>query len=410
MRRENVPGELRLEVDLRDLRRQRGPRQEGLEVDVDGAARVPARVAGIEEDLALDIGDLGAAEVAVAHVRPRGITHLRSLQMEPGGREVVQGAGMVEMQMRDDHVLDLGRVDAEARQPLGRAAGELGSPDAARLFRSAVRFLPVEPGVDEQVKALEEIASTLGTRRLIVRTADIGGDKPVSWLDMPHEQNPFLGVRGIRHSFQHEDMFRHQLEAIYRVALAQVEESGETGLHIMFPMIAKVSEWLKAKEIAEQVRALVGAPQLPLGIMVEVPSAALLAGHFAKEVDFFSIGSNDLTQYTLAMDRLHPDLAAEADGFNPALLQLISMTVQAAEANGKWVGVCGNMAADPNLAAILVGLGVNEISVSPANVPALKMLIRSVSYQRLRDKAHKALSLGCASEIRALYSDRSDLT
>ncbi|MES9912073.1 MAG: phosphoenolpyruvate--protein phosphotransferase [Candidatus Sedimenticola sp. 4PFRAG1] len=260
-----------------------------------------------------------------------------------------------------------------------------------------------EPSVDEQVEALQQIADTLGSRQLVVRTADIGGDKPVSWLDMPHEENPFLGVRGIRHSFHHEGMFRHQLEAIYRVALGQQESGIESGIHIMFPMIAKLSEWRKARDIAEEIRTGLGAPKLPLGIMVEVPSAALLAHHFAKEADFFSIGSNDLTQYTLAMDRLHPDLASEADSFSPALLSLISMTVEAAEAKGKWVGVCGNMAADPILASILLGLGVREISVSPANVPALKLLIRSANYQQLRDRAQQALTMGSAAEIKQLY-------
>jgi len=268
----------------------------------------------------------------------------------------------------------------------------------------------VEPTIDEQVTALQAIVTTLGSRQLVVRTADIGGDKPVSWLDMPHEDNPFLGVRGIRHSFRHEGMFRHQLEAIYRVALWQFQNGSESGIHIMFPMISRISEWRKAREIAEQVRNEVGAPKLPLGIMVEVPSTALLAEHFAKEVDFFSIGSNDLTQYTLAMDRLHPDLAGEADSFSPALLKLISMTVQAADANGKWVGVCGNMAADPDLACILLGLGVKEISVSPANIPALKLLIRSVSYKKLRDKARKALTLESSAELRKLYKNRADLT
>ena len=268
----------------------------------------------------------------------------------------------------------------------------------------------VEPTVDEQVVALQEIAAVLGARQLVVRTADIGGDKPVSWLDMPHEANPFLGVRGIRHSFRHESMFRHQLEAIYRVALWQTENGGKSGIHIMFPMIAKVSEWRKARDIAEEIRASLNAPKLPLGIMVEVPAAALLADHFAREVDFFSVGSNDLTQYTLAMDRLHPELAAEADSFSPALLRLISMTVQAAEAHGKWVGVCGNMAADPVLASILVGIGVKELSVSPANIPALKLLIRSVSHKTLQEKARQALTLGCAAEIKALYKNSADLT
>ena len=266
-----------------------------------------------------------------------------------------------------------------------------------------------EPSVIEQVNALKEIVATLGSRQLVVRTADIGGDKPVSWLDMPREDNPFLGIRGIRLSFRNEKMFRNQLEAIYRVAHWQEQKNIKSGIHVMFPMIAKLSEWQKARDIAEEIRVSLGAPKLPLGVMIEVPSAAILADHFAKEVDFFSIGSNDMTQYTLAMDRLHPELAAEADSYSPALLRLIAMTVKAAKAHGKWVGVCGNMAADPDLASILVGLGVTELSVSPANVPAVKLLVRSVSYEKLRIKAEKAISLGHSSEIRKLYRNRSDL-
>ncbi len=266
-----------------------------------------------------------------------------------------------------------------------------------------------EPCVDTQFNALKEIVESLGNKPLIIRTADIGGDKPVSWLNMPKEENPFLGVRGIRLSLRNLEMFRNQLMAIYKTALWQKQQNIQSGIHIMFPMISKLSEWQKAKEIAEDIRKELAAPQLPLGIMIEVPSAALLADHFAKEVDFFSIGSNDMTQYTLAMDRLHPELAPEADSYSPALLRLIDMTVKAAHSNGKWVGVCGNMAADADMAAILVGLGVTELSVSPANVAAVKFLIRSVSYQKLKEKAEKALLLGHSRDVHKLYENRSDL-
>ncbi|WP_243645760.1 phosphoenolpyruvate--protein phosphotransferase [Reinekea marinisedimentorum] len=267
----------------------------------------------------------------------------------------------------------------------------------------------VEPTVQEQTDALIEIVKVLGSRQLVVRTADIGGDKPVSWLSMPEEDNPFLGIRGIRLSFRNLGMFRNQLEAIYRTAMWQKEQGVESGIHIMFPMIAKVSEWRQARDMAEEIRAKLGAPKLKLGIMIEVPSAAIQADHFAPEVDFFSIGSNDMTQYVLAMDRLHPELAAEADSYNPALLRLIAMTVKAADKHGKWVGVCGNMAADPDLASILVGLGVKELSIAAANVPAVKLLIRSVSFAKLKAKAQKALTLENSEDIKELYKDRSDL-
>ena len=292
------------------------------------------------------------------------------------------------------------------------AAGILDNGgEGAGLLRTEFLFeaASVEPTVAEQMDALKAIVTSLGSRQLVVRTADIGGDKPVSWMNMAHEDNPFLGVRGIRLSFKHEDMFRRQLEAIYRTAMWQWQESGECGLHIMFPMIAKMSEWQKARDIANNVRTQLGAPVLPLGIMIEVPSAVLIADHLAKEVDFFSVGSNDLTQYTLAMDRLHPELCCEADSYHPALLRMIEMTVKAADANGKWVGVCGNMAADPNIAALLVGLGVHELSVSPANVPSVKNIIRSVSFAKLQAKAQKALSLGSSEAVMALYQNHDDL-
>ncbi|MFT5008516.1 MAG: phosphoenolpyruvate-protein phosphotransferase [Reinekea sp.] len=283
--------------------------------------------------------------------------------------------------------------------------------DGVGLLRTEFLFesSTLEPTIEEQVAALTEIVSCLGERQLVVRTADIGGDKPVSWLTMPAEENPFLGVRGIRLSFRNEAMFNNQLEAIYRVAQWQADQGISSGIHIMFPMIATLAEWRKARAMAEAIQIRLAAPILPLGIMVEVPSAALLADHFAREVDFLSIGSNDLTQYTLAMDRMHPQLASEADSYNPALLRLISMTVQAGQAHGKWVGVCGNMAADPDLACLLVGLGVSELSISPANVPAIKTLLRSVVYSKLQDKAQRALALADAADVRRLYANRTDL-
>lgn len=273
------------------------------------------------------------------------------------------------------------------------------------LFESS----PAEPTVEEQCDSLKAIVLELGSRQLIVRTADIGGDKPVSWMHIPHEDNPFLGMRGIRLSFKYEDMFRRQLEAIYKAAIWQNDTTGSTGLHIMFPMIGRMSEWNRARDIAESIRLQLNAPKLPLGIMIEVPSAVMVANHLAKEVDFFSIGSNDLTQYTLAIDRMHPDLCCEADSYHPALVKMIEMTVKAAHAHGKWVGVCGNAAASPNLATLLVGLGVDELSVSPANVAAVKNIIRAVSYTKLQEKAKKALELESSEAIMELYKINDDL-
>ena len=273
------------------------------------------------------------------------------------------------------------------------------------LFESSA----TEPPIEKQCDALKAIIKELGSRQLVVRTVDIGGDKPVSWLHMPHEDNPFLGMRGIRLSFKYEDIFKRQLEAIYQTAIWQKETTGSTGLHIMFPMIGRMSEWRKARDIAERIRLQLNAPQLPLGIMIEVPSAVMVAEHLAKEVDFFSIGSNDLTQYTLAIDRLHPDLCREADSYHPALVKMVEVTVKAAQAHGKWVGVCGNAAANPSLATLLVGLGVTELSVSPANVGAVKNIIRAVKYSKLQEKAKKALQLESSEAVMALYKTNDDL-
>ena len=269
------------------------------------------------------------------------------------------------------------------------------------LFETA----QAEPDVETQASELAKIAKAIGTQTLIVRTSDIGGDKPVSWLKQPKEDNPFLGVRGIRLSLRHPDIFKRQLEAIYRVAKAQAEELGSTGIHIMFPMISALNEFLQAKAIAETVRQDLGAPELPLGMMIEVPSAALLAAHFAKEADFFSIGTNDLTQYTMAMDRMNPDLLMPQDNYSPALLHMIAMTTNAANAAGKWVGVCGNLVAEPDFAKILIGLGVKELSVSPVNVPALKELVRSVDRSRLESLVQKALEAGTPEEVKQIIRD-----
>ncbi|MFV0436919.1 MAG: phosphoenolpyruvate--protein phosphotransferase [Desulfopila sp.] len=293
----------------------------------------------------------------------------------------------------------------DARKVLENGGEGVGLLRTEFLFESSI----AEPTVAEQCATLQAIVRELGTRQLIVRTADIGGDKPVSWLTIPHEDNPFLGMRGIRLSLKNEGMFRRQLEAIYRTAIWQLAESGATGLHIMFPMVGRMSEWLKARDIAESVRARLGAPNLPLGIMIEVPSAVMVAEHLAREVDFFSIGSNDLTQYVLAIDRLHPDLCCEADSYHPALVKMIDQTVKAARAHGKWVGVCGNAAANPNLATLLVGLGVSELSVSPANVAAVKNIIRAVHYGKLQQKAHNAMQMGSSEAVMELYKATDDI-
>jgi phosphocarrier protein FPr len=207
--------------------------------------------------------------------------------------------------------------------------------------------------------------------------------------------NPLLGERGIRLCLARKDLFRTQLRAIFRAAA--------TGpVRIMYPMIATIDELQQAKDITEEARRSVGADPVEIGMMIEVPSSAVMADVFAPEVDFFSVGTNDLTQYVLAMDRLHPQLAKQADGLHPAVLRMIEQTVRAADAAGKWVGACGGVAGDPLGVVILTGLGVRELSVSIPSIAAVKAQIRNLSLNKAQALARRALACRTASEVRAL--------
>jgi phosphoenolpyruvate-protein phosphotransferase len=284
---------------------------------------------------------------------------------------------------------------AEAEQAVALGAEAVG------LLRSEFLFLDrsAAPSEEEQFQAYRGIAKALGPQRpLIVRTLDVGGDKPLAYLPIPREANPFLGERGIRLMRDRPEILRVQARAILRAA-------AEGAVRIMFPMIATLAEVRAAKELLEEERKALGAGKIPVGIMVEVASAALLAEHFAREVDFFSIGTNDLTQYTLAMDRGHPKLAPQMDGLDPSVLRLIDMTVRAAHAQGKWVGICGGIASDAQAVPLLVGLGVDELSVSVPTVPAIKARVRRLSLAECRTLAGRALAAASAAEVRALSPD-----
>lgn len=265
------------------------------------------------------------------------------------------------------------------------------------LLRTEFLFLQRDhpPDEDEQFAAYAEMTRALNGLPLIIRTLDIGGDKEVPYLSMPAEENPFLGERGIRLCLARPKLFRTQLRAIFRAAA--------TGpVRIMYPMIATLDELAKAKAITEEVRREMDAEPVEIGIMIEVPSAVMMAAELAREVDFFSIGTNDLTQYVLAMDRLHPVLAKQADGLHPAVLRMIERTVSAAKAAGKWVGACGGIAGDPKGVAILVGLGVSELSVSIPSIAAVKAQIRGMTMDKTSALAKRALSCRNAGEVRAL--------
>jgi phosphocarrier protein FPr len=290
---------------------------------------------------------------------------------------------------------NVGNVE-EARQ-VREAGGE-----AVGLLRSEFLFLErhTAPSEDEQTAAYEAILHEVGPERLVVvRTLDVGGDKPLPYLPVGAEANPFLGERGIRLLLNRPEVFAAQVRAILRASRA-----GKVAL--MFPMISTVAEWRAARELVEMERLALGVPPLPIGIMVETASAALLADRFAREADFFSIGTNDLTQYTLAMDRTNPALAAQVDALHPSVLRLIDRTVAGAHDHGRWVGVCGAAAGDPQAVPVLVGLGVDELSAAVPLVPAVKAQVRGLSLEECRVTARLALDAADGAEVRALVAQR----
>jgi phosphoenolpyruvate-protein phosphotransferase len=276
-------------------------------------------------------------------------------------------------------------------------AVELGA-EGVGLLRTEFLFLehPTLPSEDDQAERLAEIARALGGRPLIVRTLDVGADKPLPALPMDPEDNPFLGLRGIRLSLERPDLLATQLRAILRVA-------AEHPLKVMFPMVATVAELRAALEILDEARAQTGIdPPLETGIMVEVPAAALLSRSLGRHVDFFSIGTNDLTQYTMAAERGNERVAALLAGPHPSVLRLVRETVRGAEASGRWVGVCGELAGDPSAAVLLTGLGVRELSMSPRLVAEVKAALRSVTLVDASETAERALAAEDADEARRL--------
>ncbi|WP_199507823.1 MULTISPECIES: phosphoenolpyruvate--protein phosphotransferase [unclassified Psychrobacter] len=271
--------------------------------------------------------------------------------------------------------------------------------EAIGLLRTELVFMAHASAPNEQTQEADyrHVLDTLAGRPLVVRTLDVGGDKPLPYLPVPSEENPFLGLRGIRLTLRRPELLRQQLTALLKA-------SDNRPLRIMFPMVGRLEEWRAAKAILDELLVSYPCENLQVGIMVEVPAAALLAPILAKEVDFFSIGTNDLTQYTMAIDRGHPLLSAEADGLHPSVLMLIDQTVKAAHAHGKWVGVCGELAADALAVPVLVGLGVDELSMSNTSIPLAKAQIRTLNFANCQQLVHKALACDSATAVRELVS------
>jgi phosphocarrier protein FPr/phosphocarrier protein len=289
---------------------------------------------------------------------------------------------------------NLGSI-AEAQVAVAHGAEGCG------LLRTEFLFLERDapPSEDEQLQQYQGIARALENRPLVIRTLDIGGDKPIPYLPLPAEENPALGLRGVRTSLWRPDLLRIQLRAILRVQ--PVEQC-----RVLLPMITDPAEIRAVRRMLDEVRRELGiASPVEVGAMIETPASAVIAGRIAREVDFLSIGTNDLTQYTLAMDRGHAELAHRIDGLHPAVLNLIAMTVDAANEHDKLVAVCGGLASEPAAVPILIGLGVRELSVVPTLVPQLKSLIRTVTVDACRSLAERALAMDTAEAVRALANE-----
>lgn len=304
-------------------------------------------------------------------------------------RKAAQAPGVTADGTRVEIVANVGGVvDA----PLGIRNGAEG----IGLFRTEFLYLDRKalPTEEEQIEAYRTVFEYYPEMPIVVRTLDIGGDKVIPYLDLPEELNPFLGWRGIRMIDGLEDVFLTQFRA-----LLQAGASARVDLRIMVPMVSGMAEVIAARALMEKAAAeleLEGLPcaeKVQFGIMIEVPSAALLADRLAKEVDFFSIGTNDLTQYTLAVDRTNSKVAHLANPLNPAVLTLIKMTIDSAHEEGKWVGLCGELAGEPLAAPILLGLGLDEFSMSPARVPVIKEVMSRLHKKDCRELVEKVLAL-----------------
>src|SRR6266498_1629892 len=293
-------------------------------------------------------------------------------------------------------------LSANVEQPTDTEAVIASGAEGVGLFRTEYLFINREtlPSEEEQYQAYRQVAAALRPHPVIIRTLDLGGDKFLSHLQVPQEMNPFLGWRAIRFCLQEKDIFRAQLRAILRAAV-------EGNIKMMYPMISCLAELKQANALVEEYKSELRCEKIPfdenieIGAMIEIPSAVLTADSLAKCVKFFSIGTNDLIQYTLAVDRLNERIAHLYEPAHPAMLRLIQATVDAGRRNGIWVGVCGEMAGDPALTALLLGLGVDELSVAMSAVPPIKYLIRRLKMSDARALAEFALNCESASEILA---------
>jgi len=352
----------------------------------------PGTPALLDGDLGTLVPDPLPAEVKAAQARRRAERREAALESKAAHRPALTQDGVaIEVGANIGSLAD------------ARAAARAGA-DGVGLLRTEFLFQEAAAMPDEaaQVAIYEAIAVALKGRPLTVRTLDVGADKPLAYLPRAKEENPALGVRGLRLGLAMPELLATQLRAIVRVAATHP-------LRVMFPMVASLEEVAAAREVLEAIPPLPRngqAPALEVGIMVEVPAAALEASKLAGMVDFMSLGTNDLSQYTLAADRVNPAVAGLADPLHPAVLRLIQATAQAGHAAGGWVGVCGELAGETLATELLIGLGVTELSAAPVRVAAVKDAVRRVDSGSARELAERALGLANAAAVRQLLAER----
>lgn len=310
--------------------------------------------------------------------------------------------------------------DAESVTLDGRTvelAGNIGTPhdvtsvldnggEGVGLYRTEFLYMDSNqlPTEDEQYEAYKTVLEKMAPGRVVVRTLDIGGDKELSYLEMPHEMNPFLGYRAIRLTLDRTDIFRTQIRALLR-------SSVHGKLSIMFPMIATLQEFRDAKALVDSEKknlskeGIAFSDDIELGMMVEIPAAAVLADQFAKEVDFMSIGTNDLIQYSMAADRMNERVSYLYQPYSPSILRLVKMTIDGAHKEGKWVGMCGEMAGDETAIPLLLGLGLDEFSMSASSILEARNIIRNLNYEDMKVLSEKALNADTTEAVLALLDE-----
>jgi len=332
------------------------------------------------------------------------------LDVDPPASELATMQGAVE-QRTAERTADLAAAQRPARTRDGvdisvlANLGSLGDALIAMtkgaggcgLLRTEFLFLERRepPDEEEQLGSYQKIATALGGKPMSIRTMDIGGDKPIPYLPLPREENPALGMRGLRASLWDPELLRTQLRAILRV-----QPAGQC--RVLLPMVTDVEDLRAARAIIEECAKQTGRECPLLGGMIETPASALLAEQLIREADYLSIGTNDLSQYTLAIDRGHPELARRRDALHPAVLRLFALVAEAGRGHGKKVAVCGALGSDVDALPILIGLGVHEISATPSTIPRLKRTVRLLDASECRELAHRALEQSTAAEVREL--------